>query len=327
MMRSIRTESWLAMVALLTLAASLAPAQPSPTGGGSTPGSAQGPTGGGSAPAKPRSQLEEWLDQAVKTHPDIKVAEAKMRTALAELEQARSLVMQKVLAQYYAIQSQKVAVEKAELELARLQPLEKSGSVPVGTVEAARANIVTAKAKLTELQAQAEQLIGKAPTAFKNLWRSSVLQDDLYLLDKDRERDTAWLLRQLASYGLQGAKPAAGPMADQLRKALDTRVTLTVSNESVESILKKLQQQIPDLIIKIPPSFSDSARFSLTVKDLPLGAALQWIEDGFAGYRFYVREYGLLLAPTRDMLGSGTLRMIDFWKGVAKDSPKTSSEK
>ena len=312
-MRRIRNEWWLAGVAFLTLAASLAPAQPGPGGSSSS--------GGGSAPAKPRSQLEEWLDQAVKTHPDIKVAEAKMRTAMAELEQARSQVMQKVLAQYYAIQSQKVAVEKAELELARLQPLEKGGSVPVGTVEAARANIVTAKAKLAELQSQAEQLIGKAPAAdLRNIWRYSVYVDDLAAHERDRERVTAWLFSQIGSGGPPTAKPAAGPMADHLRKALDTRVTLTVSNESVETILKKLQQQAPDLLIKVPPSISDSARFSLTVKEIPLGAALQWIEDSFQGYRFYVREYGLLLAPSRDMLNS--VRMIDFWKGAAKDSPK-----
>jgi hypothetical protein len=318
-MRRIRNVGWLTGFVLLTVAASLSSAQPA-SGGGSAAGNPPGPSGGGGASAKPRSQLEEWLDQAVKTHPDIKVAEAKMRTAMAELEQARSQVMQKVLAQYYAIQSQKVAVEKAELELARLQPLEKGGSVPAGTVEAARANIVTAKAKLAELQAQSEQLIGKAPALdLKNVWRYSVLVDDL-AHDRDKERVTAWLLSQIGSGGPQTVKPAAGPMADQLRKALDTRVTLTVSNESVEGILKKLQQQVPELLIKVPANISDSARFSLTVKELPLGAALQWIEDSFSGSRFYVREYGLLLAPRADMIHS--VRMIDFWKGAAKESPK-----
>src|SRR5262245_22295503 len=96
-------KSLLITLAALLIGPSLAPGQTPNTGGG-----------GGSAPQPPpkaKSQLEDWLDRALAHHPDIKVADAKLRTAAAELERARSLVTQQVLSLHHGIQAQKIVVE------------------------------------------------------------------------------------------------------------------------------------------------------------------------------------------------------------------------
>src|SRR4051812_25094614 len=71
-------------------------------------------------PPKAKSQLEDWLEKSLAHHPDIKVAEAKLRTAAAELERARSLVTQQVLALHHGIEAQKILVEKARFEMDRV---------------------------------------------------------------------------------------------------------------------------------------------------------------------------------------------------------------
>ncbi len=73
-----------------------------------TGGSGGGPAAGGGTAAKPKSQLEDWLEKGLASHPDIKVAEAKLRTAAAELERARSLVTQQVLSLHHGIEAQKI---------------------------------------------------------------------------------------------------------------------------------------------------------------------------------------------------------------------------
>src|SRR5262245_60943365 len=110
------SNSWAGRGLLAALLALAVAAGPAP-GQGQPP---SGDSGGGAAPPKkPRSQLEEWLERAAASHADIKVAEAKLRTAAAELERARSLVMQQVLSLHHAIQAQKIEVEKAQIDVRR----------------------------------------------------------------------------------------------------------------------------------------------------------------------------------------------------------------
>src|SRR3984957_10391985 len=66
-------------------------------------------------PAK-KSLLEEMLEQALRNNPDIKVAEAKLHEAEAELNRTRLAVTQKVATLYAALDAARKGVEVAEAE-------------------------------------------------------------------------------------------------------------------------------------------------------------------------------------------------------------------
>src|SRR5262245_56925801 len=116
----IRARCLIAVLAALFAGLGSAAGQQPNTGGG----------GGGPLPPpmKVESQLEDWIERALANHPDIKVADAKLRTAAAELERARSLVTQQVLSLHHGIEAQKIVVEKARLEIDRIAELVKKGA-------------------------------------------------------------------------------------------------------------------------------------------------------------------------------------------------------
>src|ERR1700676_3908905 len=73
--------------------------------------------------APPKSKLEEMLQQAMRNNPDIRVAEAKMAEAEAELNRTRLVVMQKVVLYNAKLDDAKMKVEFAQKSVARLQRL------------------------------------------------------------------------------------------------------------------------------------------------------------------------------------------------------------
>ncbi len=81
--------------------------------------------------AKPAKQaeptLEEMLNKALKDNPDIRVAEAKVREADAELNRTRLQVTQKVLVFHHSRESQKAIIKVAEEDLQRIQKSQQSG--------------------------------------------------------------------------------------------------------------------------------------------------------------------------------------------------------
>src|SRR5271166_4465956 len=76
----------------------------------------------GGAPPNPKkpaeekkpSALEELIAQALRDNPDVRVAEAKVREAEAELNRARLQAIQKVVAHQHTIETLTTAVTSAE---------------------------------------------------------------------------------------------------------------------------------------------------------------------------------------------------------------------
>src|SRR5262245_61920500 len=89
----------------------------------SKPGGAANPFGGNPAagtPAPDKLTLEELLARALKEHPDIRVAEAKLKEADAELSRARVVVAQKVISFHASLVSARHQVEEARSEERRV---------------------------------------------------------------------------------------------------------------------------------------------------------------------------------------------------------------
>src|SRR5213594_1163492 len=112
---------------------------------------AQDRGGGGSAAQKPQARpekpatLEEMLAKALKDNPDIRVAEAKVREADAELNRTRLQVTQKVLAFHHSRESQKAIIKVAEEDLQRIQKLEANKAVSQEEVKQAQQRLSASK--------------------------------------------------------------------------------------------------------------------------------------------------------------------------------------
>src|SRR5215831_18895608 len=107
--------------AALLVAASVALAQQQPAGDCKP----QPPAGKEKEPARKDREptLEDLLSQALKDNPDIRVAEAKLHEADAELNRTRLQVMQKVVALHADLQGARAKVAPAESKFKRLQQL------------------------------------------------------------------------------------------------------------------------------------------------------------------------------------------------------------
>jgi len=314
--RIISVRPLVAALAVLFLGLGPAVGQQSNTGG-----SGGGPAAGGGSAAKPKSQLEDWLEKGLASHPDIKVAEAKLRTAAAELERTRSLVTQQVLSLHHGIEAQKIVVEKARLEMERVAELVKKAVVPQAELGKARSDVIAAEAKLAELQGQVNHMLGRDRTQTKqkvlNVWLESEGVSQPWDFSVDRRAVEAWVTARQA--------PVRGPMAERIRKALDRKMSFRCDDGTVEGILARLQKECPDLVIQTKGGVPKMVTGRADLQEVPVAAVLQWLEDSLQGCRLVVREYGILLAPEKD-LPPGAVPLVEFWKGSSdKDGSKKPS--
>ncbi len=316
-------------VALLLAGAALAPGQqgPPPTRPKTEPPAQE------KAPAK--SKLEEMLAHALKDNPDIRVAAAKLGEAEAELNRVRLHVMQKVVTLYHTTEMARTDVATAERALARTKQLNKDRVVSSDEVAAAEAALAAAKAKLAAVEAEVPYITGKQPqTADAAGLRDRLYLSRLQIAGTHPNYSTA--LHLLAATGASpppAPRPVQGPLAERIRKALDQPVSLRVTEGSVADVLRLLGEQEPGLTVKYVPRAGAGPKLTFEVKDLPLGAALQYLEDSLPDYVIVIREYGLLLTVA-DRAPPGAVPLHDFWKkprgqaaaGAGKNPPPQDVE-
>src|SRR5262249_52782687 len=106
-------------------------------------------------PRKPKpSELEQMLAEALAHNPDIRVAEAKLREAEAELNRVRLQVLQKESTLYHAAEAQKATMGAVEGSLQTTAGPDRE-----------RASIILAqeRAKLASLEAEVPGVLGRPP--------------------------------------------------------------------------------------------------------------------------------------------------------------------
>jgi hypothetical protein len=283
----------------------------------------------GQAPAKPaetpkeapaKSKLEEMLAQALKDNPDIRVAAAKLAEAEAELNRVRLQVAQKVVAYHSALDLARSDLRAAEAALARLDRL---GSKLVSREElgAAQTAIINAKAKLAAVEAEAPYLVGKQPQPTWGWKKPDADAAEAAYRDAYRLLSSALESRRHTMTGTLTLTDAAvrGPTADKIRKALDRPITLRLTDAPPDEAVRLLRQSSPDLPIHFVKGVGAPAKVTMDLRDVPLGAALEWLEDSLPGHRAVVREYGILINPPDRVVPPGAALLHDFWKGKRED--------
>jgi hypothetical protein len=310
--------------------------QPAPAAGDKT-------DQGKEQPAK--SKLEEMLEKALHNNPDVRLAEAKVAEAEAELNRARLQVVQKVASAYQAVEAQRAAVEGAATQLAELKRT--PGAVSQAELRTAEQQLIDAKAKLADLESQLPYLLGQQTVTVSqariDVWLKAA--HDPPGTDAGGAYDEFIRRYYLDLYGrlptpeelAAGGKPTVqGPTADRIRAALDRPFSYECKDKPINEVLRDLSKAFQEtnqgLLIKDKwrndgPLASDSPP-ALTVRfdHMPFGAVLEWVEDSAPPYapeeggafRFVVRDYGLVLV-VRDQAPPGAPLLRDFWKGAKAD--------
>jgi hypothetical protein len=254
------------------------------------------------------------LGKALKDNPDIRVAEAKLGEAGAELNRTRLQVMQKVAALHHAVESQKSLIKEAEARLGRVTKLAQSSAISQEEVLAAEQVLIRAKAKLAEIEAEMPYLFGQQPGHVGAAKTAAFSPDGRWVITQGDSTVRLWD----ATTGKEVPRltqPVLGTMAEKIRKALDAPVTVDYKDKPLVDLLKELQQKTPGVsfLTMIPQKDQKDLKVTLHLSEpVALGAAIQALEDTL-GLRFAVREYGMLV--TFGELPRGVMPLQAFWKG------------
>jgi outer membrane protein TolC len=108
-------------------------------------------------PEKPEGQanrsLEELLSSSLRNHPDVQVAEAKLREAEAELRRTRLTLAQKLIERHSAVEAQRLVVKSAQAEYEMHVALLKTSTTSRSDERRAFAQLERAKAELAQAEA------------------------------------------------------------------------------------------------------------------------------------------------------------------------------
>lgn len=306
------------------------PRQPGQPGG--LPGQPGAP--GRQKPKKPQaepSKLEGMLAEALKNNPDIRVAAANLALAEAELNRTRLQVTQKVLALHHAILSQQATVDYEQKQYERMQRLLQTNAIDQQLVDERLAKLTAAKAKLAELEAQIPALLGKAT-------RDEDKASESFLRELTIERGRLYPLvgeaelirtpRGELALKLKSSQRAAGPMAEKLRKALQTPVKVDYKDMTFDAILNDLSKKVEGLSFRNLfernsgnfPGYKMSLRFE---EALPVSAILQALSDE-TGCLFFVREYGIV-ATSDKHVPPRALTVEEFLRQKPAEEPRRPS--
>src|SRR6516162_5905893 len=110
--------------------------------------------------------LDEMLAAALKGNPDIRVAEAKVHEAEAELDRIRLQIMQKVISLRSSLDSQKTTLKAAEAAYENMSKLVSSGQAREVELRLSAASLAQEKGKLAALDAEIQSLAGRVGHGF-----------------------------------------------------------------------------------------------------------------------------------------------------------------
>jgi len=283
--------------------------------------------------------LDDLIAQALRSNPDIRVAEAKVREAEAELERTRLVTARKVAELHHSIDTARKTRDEAKQ---RLQEVARMGNRGVITAEEVRAAQLTWErfvSEVAKLEAEMQALLGKLPGKLGQEKEEVGLEfrtrratdaavnylNAIHLRLADSEVNDL-NTTALAVMALKAAGAKAGPegtIAERIRKALDTPINGDYKGKHFGEVFKDFEKKLDGIAFRIVVSpWPAPGQMDINLGQVPLGSAIQAVNDVLSDYRFVVRDYGILFTH-KDMLPPGPLLLHDFWKSdVGREKPK-----
>lgn len=307
-----------------------------------TPGASFVPMATGSYGfTEPRTEakLEELLAAALRSNPDIRLAESKLSAAEAELQRARLTVMQKLTALYAerqylrAVQEQAVQREKEVQELVRRMaatPAELRAAL--AALQKARADLEVAEAGLRYLTGATKtiRVVVTTPAHFEKKEkgtegsgvRKPTPQDAFGVWSFDLFGQPADGKNAVWKYLMLKKESSGQALKEDQRRLLDRPLKLDFVEVSLKELLGSALEQAAaadkeasalNLFFRLTKADPQAAKATFQARHpVPLGAVFQWAEDEF-DCRFVVRDYGIV-AVDRDAVPPGAVLLVEAWK-------------
>ncbi len=280
-------------------------------------------------------KLEPSIANIVANHPDVKLAEAKLQVAKAELDKARILTIQK-----YNIAKGKLEEAKEQLRSVsqRVKILEKLRSTGLAGTEIGVEEQLLAQVKTAVVIAEAELKVFEGTSV-------SELSTQLDISDRFAPRGNLALQREALSNSQWQSKPTT--QSAKLREVLERKVALDLPKplpldelmaiflpkSGLDAFLVRYPEWASAKQMKTPP------RVNLPKSEQTVFAWLQLtldefnsrptenLPDLFSGkYEIYVRDYGLLFAKAT-LAPQGAMTLTEFMRlppvvETPKEAPK-----
>jgi hypothetical protein len=257
--------------------------------------------------------LDECLSEAMNNNPNIIAAKAQVALDEAKLNSVRLEVARQIIDLHAQVIAQYQLRDSATMQLDRADALYKRGNVPLSEFESAKTSVINANAKLAALETELRFQMGKAgPVTSRSVAQYSTG----------------------GGYGMQNAStdttPAQreqlkGPIVEKVLAALDKTIEVDFSDTPLEYVFAYLKERTGITFMLDPDCPLDSSTpVSLSLKEIPLGALLQALEDKtvLQQTQIVVRSYGLFLTTKDNSLQRGYTPALELWNGVER--PKTS---
>lgn len=279
-----------------------------------------------------KKSLDEYLAAAMKNSPDLQVAEAKVREAQAELRRSRIALAQRVIEANNNVDAAKAKVEHAESTFSRIKKLVETGNVSQDELQNGQALLAQSKAQLAQSEATLNGLIGNLPGNIAGMaeGNTGVVGGPPGIPFGNQAAAVPGAAigfsgscvgggGMLGFGGGEGGMPfrriPTGPMAEKLRKALNTNVkSKAVKDARLPELINFQKSLVPEIpfVIHIGNQEREPVNFTLE-GDVPLGALLQAMEDVVPGLKFFVREYGILVTIEGNEPPDG-VPVVEFWQ-------------
>jgi hypothetical protein len=294
---------------------------------------------------KPANPTDAAIAAALANDPDVRMAKAKIQLAEAELSKARQVVTLKVVAIKAKIDQLEAEVRGLEERVQQLDRAVKMGTIPQSEFLTERAKLEAMKSALAFAQTEWKLLTGGGdritagsdpldPNQFAVEMGLKWLADNTNNSNHDQRAD---FLRYLAAIdGTRERNVIKGPIPERIRAALDKPVKLGAKGEkfTFEKALEVFKKEVgldvsvrgtfPVRSIADPASPNGFKNVPVEIvsegEELPVGAWFQLFEDTlpigagvYVKYRFYVRDYGLLIAPPGTAPPDAP-SLTEFWK-------------
>src|ERR1043165_7448227 len=216
--------------------------------------------------------LETLVAEMLKTHPDIRVAEAKLRLATAALESERRTLIAKLGILYADIHAAEASADEGEIRLKRALVLFHKGALNKEELSSAEVTATKLRAEVDVARAKLKLFVGQPGSAIDPAL-------DAIAADRIRALDAA----------------RAFPNSEALRKALDEPVKINLTNLSTGDAIHSVSAKLPkfNFVIRVKKHI-EKGPDAITGDLLPLGAIVQFVEETHRVV-FVLRDYGILV--------------------------------
>ncbi len=251
------------------------------------------------------SEVYSYLEKLAVTHPDIRIAEARLMEAQAALDQAKLKVAIESRMNQAKYDQAKTDVATKTKEFERMEAAHKSGSISVEEYARVVAELQTVKRQLAfaELFKQAEKEATQAPKGVPSLYTLDAITSSRWL-------DATYTTPPAQSHSLR----------DLLQRKVKFAVKATDADQTVIGVLERLIKEwdfaSAKVIVRYPHDTDPGVRSAYTVQPVEgenaIGVWLLMMLDDYNAptgqpkgpaqgkYQIYVRDYGLLFTLVKN---------------------------